>query len=406
MAPPLPVPTLNIFTYKAKIPTSVQWQSEIQMALPWASAFTIAYVGNHGYNRLGAFQGGSTLNVNAVDFGTAYLPQYQNTTLAASATSSANALTGNLLRPYPGYNIIAQQTTDFHDTYHSLQFTLNRRYRNGYAFGINYTRGLSFTGNTGLQKRIQHNPDGSFSIRADQAQYEALNQNLDLRPNVIKANALYNIPNLHGSDHGAMKVAAYVLNDWQVSGVFTAGATISAANSNNGQNTSNFAYDLTYSYQTSGTNTNITGSPDYGGRIVYTGNPGNGCSSNQYAQFNYQVVKAPTYNSVGLESGRNILHNCMDHTVDMALAKSIRLPGQKNLMFRADVFNLFNSYVINNRQTQAIFNNPTSMTLTNSEYLPDGSLDPNRLTPRTAGFGAATGAQPLRNMLMQVRFAF
>src|SRR5207248_5962395 len=210
---PSPVPTLNLFTYSAKIPTSVQWQSEIQMALPWASAFTIAYVGNHGYNRLGAFQGGSTLNVNAVDFGTAYLPQYQNTTLAASATPGANALTGNLLRPYPGYNIIAQQTTDFHDTYHSLQFTLNRRYRNGYAFGINYTRGLSFTGNTGLQERIQHNPDGSFSIRGDQAQYEALNQNLDLRPNVIKANALYNIPNLHGSDHGAMKVAGYVLND-------------------------------------------------------------------------------------------------------------------------------------------------------------------------------------------------
>jgi hypothetical protein len=414
---PLPVPTLNIFTYNAKVPTSVQWQSELQVALPWASALSVAYVGNHGYNRLGGFQGGSTLNVNAVDFGTAYLPQFQNTTLAASATPGATALTGNLLRPYPGYNIIAQQTTDFHDTYHSLQFTLNRRYRNGYAFGINYTRGLSFTGNTGLQERIQHNPDGSFSIRPDQAQYEALNNNLDLRPNVIKANALYDIPKLHGSDHGAMKIAGYVLNDWQVSGVLTAGATIGAANNNNGQSTNNFAYDLTYSYQSNGTNTNITGSPDYGGRIVYLGDPGNGCSSNQYAQFDYKVVKGPTYNSVGLESGRNTLHNCMDHTVDMALSKSIPLPGHKNLMFRADVFNLFNTYIINNRQTQAIFNNPTSMTLTNSEYLPDGSLNPNRLLPKNAGFGAATGALQNggqaglgnnynRTVMLQARFQF
>ena len=415
---PLPVPTLNTFVYNAKIPTSVQWQSELQVALPWSSALTIAYVGNHGYNRLGAFQGGSTVNVNAVDFGTAYLPQFQNTTLAtAAAAPGNNALTGNLLRPYPGYNIIAQQTTDFHDTYHSLQFTLNRRYRNGYAFGLNYSRGLSFTGNTGLQERIQHNPDGSYTLRADQAQYEALNNNLDIRPNVIKANALYDIPKLHGSDHGAMKVVGYVLNDWQVSGVFTAGSSVSSANSNNGQNTSLYAYDLAYSYQSLGTNTNITGSPDYAGKVLYTGNVGAGCASNQYAQFNAAVVQGPTYGSVGLESGRNVLKNCADHTVDMALSKNIRLPGQKNLMFRADIFNLFNSYIINNRQTQAIFNNPTSMTLTNSETLADGSVDPNKLLPKNAGFGAATGAVQNggqanlgnnynRTVMLQVRFQF
>jgi Carboxypeptidase regulatory-like domain len=400
---PLPVPTLNTFVYNAKIPTSVQWQTELQVALPWSSAFTAAYVGNHGYNRLGAFQGGSTLNVNAVDFGTAFLPQYQNTTLAPSTTPGANALTGNLLRPYPGYNIIAQQTTDFHDTYHSLQFTLNRRYRNGYAFGVNYTRGLSFTGNTGLQERIQHNPDGSYTLRADQAQYEALNNTLDLRPNVIKANALYDIPKLHGSDHGTMKAIGYVLNDWQVSGVLTAG--------------SNAAYDLTSSYQSNGTNTNITGSPDYAGKVLYTGNVGGGCASNQYAQFNAAVVQGPTYGSVGLESGRNILRNCADHTVDMALSKSIRLPGQKNIMFRADIFNLFNSYIINGRSTNATFNNPTSMTLTNSETLADGSVDPTRLLPKNAGFGAATTAQQSgaqanlgnnynRTVMLQVRFQF
>ena len=46
------------------------------------------------------------------------------------------------------------------------------------------------------------------------------------------------------------------------------------------------------------------------------------------------------------------------------------------------------------------------LTIVNSQYLPDGTLDPNRLTPRTAGFGAATNAQPLRNLQLQVRFQF
>src|SRR5262249_43887765 len=88
---PLPVPTLNVFQYNAKIPPWVQWQSELQVALPGSSAFTVPYVGNHGYNRLGAFQGGTTVNLNAVDFGTAYLPQYQNSTLAATTTPGNNA---------------------------------------------------------------------------------------------------------------------------------------------------------------------------------------------------------------------------------------------------------------------------------------------------------------------------
>ncbi len=53
-----------------------------------------------------------------------------------------------------------------------------------------------------------------------------------------------------------------------------------------------------------------------------------------------------------------------------------------------------------------IYRSPTDLTVVNSQYLPDGSLDPTRLTPRNAGFGAATSAQPLRNMQLQIRFAF
>src|SRR5262249_13414854 len=98
---PLPVPTLVVFQYNAKVPTSVQWQSELQVALPWSSAFTIAYVGNHGYNRLGSFQGGTTVNLNAVDFGTAYLPQNQDPTKAPSTVPRPNPLSANLLPPYP-----------------------------------------------------------------------------------------------------------------------------------------------------------------------------------------------------------------------------------------------------------------------------------------------------------------
>ena len=89
------------------------------------------------------------------------------------------------------------------------------------------------------------------------------------------------------------KAVGYVVNDWQLSGSSPAG--------------SGNRYDLSYSYNTNGGNREPHGLADYGARIVYTGDPGMGCSSNQYGQFN-TAVTGPTYeHQLGLESGRNVL---------------------------------------------------------------------------------------------------
>jgi hypothetical protein len=378
---PQPVPALVIFQYDAQVPASWQWQGGVQMALPWASSLDVSYVGNHGVNRI------ASVNLNAVDIGAAYLPQNQDAT-QRSPVPGANTI-DNALRPYRGLSNINQQTTDFWDTYHSIQTSLNRRFRHGFAFGVNYTYGISFKGNTGLQRRFEHAPDGTISLRADQAQYEKLNENLDRRPHILKANAVWDLPK---SPAGLGPVVGAVLDDWQLSGVLSAG--------------SGPAYDLTYSYNNNGSNKNLTGSPDYAARIVYVGDPGSGCSDNQYGQFNTAAVTGPTYGSVGLESGRNLLRGCPDKTVDLAIARNIRLGGARQLQFRLDVFNAFNTVVINNRQNQIQFNSPTDLTIRNAQYLADGSLNPDRLTPRNAGFGAATSAQNLRNLQLQIRFQF
>ena len=80
----------------------------------------------------------------------------------------ANAYTTNLLRPYRGFSNINEQQTKFWDEYHSIQTSLVHRFRSGLGFGVNYTLGLSLTGNTGLQSRFQHAADGTISLRADQ----------------------------------------------------------------------------------------------------------------------------------------------------------------------------------------------------------------------------------------------
>jgi hypothetical protein len=385
---PAPTPSLVIFQYEAQVPSSWQWQAGVQRALPWSMAVDVSYVGNHGFNRLGSFQGGSTVNLNSIDMGTAYLPQYQDPTRAPSATPGGTAYSTNLLRPYAGLGNINQQTTEFSDTYHSIQSSLNRRFRSGFSFGVNYTRQLSLTGNTGLQKRLEHLPDGSIRVRADQAEYERLNRDLGGRPDYLKGNAIWSLPTVPQSFG---RVVGLVLNDWQLAGVVTLASGV--------------PYDLGFSYQGIG-NVNMTGSPDYAARIIYTGDPGGGCSSNQYRQFNTDAVMGPNFGSVGLESGRNMLRGCAEKFLDLAISRDIRMGGNRTFEVRLDVFNVFDTVVINGRNTTVNFDNPTSQNVLNSQYTADGSVNPSRVLPRNAGFGAASGAMAMRSMQLQFRLSF
>ena len=61
----------------------------------------------------------------------------------------------------------------------------------------------------------------------------------------------------------------------------------------------------------------------------------------------------------------------------MALAKNFRVGGSRSLQFRLDVFNVFNTVIYNDRVTTVQYRSPTDQTIVNSQYLPDGSLDPN-----------------------------
>ena len=384
-----PTPTMYVFVYDAKIPAQWQWQVGIQKALPWALAADVTYVGNHGFNRMGGFQGGSRQLLNAVDYGTAYLAQKQDPTLGTSAIPGATAYTTNLLRPYRGIGPIEQNAPEFYDTYHSVQANVNRRFRNGFSFGVNYTWGIFFEGNTGLAQRFQHAADGSISLRSDEAQWEEMMKTLDPRPHMMMANAVWNIP---GTPESKGAVLGALTNGWQIAGVLTAG--------------SGAAYTLGYSYQNQGANVNITGSPDYGGRVILLDGLGSGCSSEQGTQFNTSAVRGPGYGSVSMESGRNYLRGCPDKRIDLSIMREIRFGGNRRLEFRAQIFNAFNAVVITNRNMTAQFNNPTSMSLQNSLFNADGSVNQTRLQPRNAGFGVATNAQELRRLQLQVRFRF
>jgi len=374
-------PALNVYQYDAGLPSSTQWNAGIQMMLPWNSSLDIAYSGQHSWNTPQA------VNINAVDFGAAFRPENQDPTLAASPTPGATAVVTDLMRGYRGFGSINRRMSTSWRTFHSVQLSFQRRFSNGVSFGFNDT--ISLYDQQNSNARLQHAADGSYSYRADQAEADALFQT-DPVLHTMKGNFIWDLPDLKGSGSAAHALGL-VINDWQLSGIWTA--------------TTAAPYQISFGYQNGGNSVNLTGSPDYGARARVVGDPGPGCTDNVYQQFNTAAFQGPLVGSVGLESGNNYVKGCFQSVLDLSIARNIRLPKGRTITVRVDMFNAPNAAIITNRNSQMNLNNPNDpVTITNLPYDASGTLV--RGTPRNAGFGVATGYQAARSIQAQVRFAF
>lgn len=385
-------PALAVYEYDSKLPSSWQWNGGIQMMLPWAVTLDTAYVGQHSYNTL---QG---VNLNTVDLGAAFLPANQDRTLTPTATLGATAVSQDQMRPFRGYGGITQQWGRGWRTYHSLQLSFQRRFRNGVSFGFNDT--ISVYDKQAAGARLQHNADGSYSLRSDQAEADRLLGEVNTPLHIMKANFVWDLPDLESS-RPMFRALGLVLNDWLISGIWSGGRFDPTVNPPNS------AYTIGASYQNGGGNTNLTGSPDYGARILVVGDPGTGCSSDPHRQFNTAAFQGPPVGSVGLESSNNYLHHCFISTLDLAIARNIRLGGGRQIQVRVDMFNAFDQAGITGRNTTMNLSSPNDpVTVTNLPFDANGNLIDARSRPRGAGFGVANDYQDPRRIQVQVRFSF
>jgi hypothetical protein len=386
-------PAIEGIQIDTKVPTSVQWNSGIQMALPWAVSLDASYVGQHSYNTF------TPVNINAVDIGTAFLPEYQDPTLAASTTPGATAVSQSQMRAMRGLGATNIQMNLGWRTYHSIQVSFRRRFRDGFSFGFNDTISLydrqqapppQTNVNTGL--RVQHHADGSFSFRSDQRQADALLGVNRPSTHTMRGNFVWDLPDLTGRQ-GTLRAAGLVVNGWQLSGIWSAATGT--------------GYTIGFGYQNGGASQNLTGSPDYPARIRVVGDPGSGCSDDIHRQFNTAAFEGPLVGSVGLDSGTGYVRGCFLSTLDLAIARNIRLRGGRNIQLRIDMFNAPNSAIVTGRNTTINLTNPNDpVTARNLPFDADGNLIDARSRPRGAGFGVANAYQNPRRVQLQLRFSF
>src|SRR5205823_559909 len=189
-----------------------QWNGGVQMALPWATIVDIEYVGEHAYNVI------EGVDINAPDFGAAFLAANQDPTLS-SATPGAAAVQADQMRLFRGYSSITQNLPRGWLTSHSLQLSFTRRFRDGLSFGFNDA--ILLSQKTSTAARLQHNPDGTFSERADQAEADKLLGDFIPNRHLFKGSFVWDLPDIHRSG-STLNAIGWLANDWQLSGVWSA----------------------------------------------------------------------------------------------------------------------------------------------------------------------------------------
>jgi hypothetical protein len=360
-------PALVAYDRAGKSPTSYSFNMGVQRKLPLDSVLDVSYVGSLGSHLL------QRRNLNAPVYGAAFQAQNQDRSLAASTTGSA-ALPVDFLRPYQGFGNISYIEPASSSNYHSLQMAWNRRFSKGLLLGVTHTWSKAL----GTQAADLPGINGFGAVRTDTNQRLANYgpQDFDRRHN-FNINWVYEIPKATQS-----KTLGLILNDWQISGIYRyqTGAPYNVF----------FTIPGLSGYGVTGTQQNE------GGRIVITGDPGSGRSSDPYRQFNVSAFTTPGLGSLGLESGRNFLYRAPINALDATLSKTFRFTERMGLEIRLDAFN-----ALNHTQFDGVNSTLAVQSLTNPTPTNLASATGNR-----TGFGAVTSVRPPRNMQLSARFSF
>jgi hypothetical protein len=300
----------------------------IQQDIGFGSVLDVAYVGALGRHLL------ERSNLNSTPLGTNYQPKNLD------STNSNKVLPSQYLRPYLGYGDIFYYSFGANSSYHSLQATLRRRYKNNLTYGVVWTwskamdyadddaSGANETVSSLINPKIWNYGKAGFD-----------------HTHILRVYWNYNLPRVSNLLHNA--IVRGVLDEWQISGIatFQSGAPMG----------------ISTSYSPS---QDITGSTD-SGRVIMVGNPTVSDHANLIA-FNPAAVATPAYslcenaNPVFLCWGnapKDVFRGPGINNWDLSMFKNFAIHGERwKGQLRAEAYNVFNHTNFSGVDTAAKFN--------------------------------------------------
>jgi hypothetical protein len=295
---PAPTPFGQVgFEYdpNLKVPYVEQWNFGVQQLINRSTTLTVNYVGSsmHRLDVGGTYGGATTPSTSPFDQSRALYPYIAPTFYDRSAGN------GN---------------------YNGLQASLDRRYTNGFSYGVAYT----------FSKTINVGGDGFYGVEGgvpqdayDPARFDRSVSGLDLT-HILSVNMLYEIPVGKGkrfsTGHGVLD---YILGGWQINNLFQAHSGIAF--------TPISTSDIANTGQASWTGYE---------HLNKVGNPG--LSKKSAAEwFNTDAFATPLAGTFG-DAGRNSLRGPSFWKLDTSLFRQFPIGEGRQFEFRAEAFNVLN----------------------------------------------------------------
>jgi hypothetical protein len=351
-----------------KIARTMNYSFGVQQQIGFGSMLDVAYVG--ALSRHLQYK----VNVNATPLGTNFQPRNFDPTFASNNAVPPTALPSGFLRPYRGYTDINYMSYNGNSSYHSLQTTLRRRYKNNLTYGAVWTWSKTMGSSQGAI--AWDNPLVS-GLLGPQWSYGKLDYD---RTHILRVYWTYKMPKVTRIVPGKFVGAA--LNDWQVSGIYRAQS----------------GAPLGVSYSFSPTK-DITGSTDtVFQRVILTANPVLPKSERAFNRaFNTAAIAAPPWQACQTPNTPSICwgNAAMEffrgpglNNWDISLFKDFRLYHERlRAQFRFEGYNVFNHTQFTSVNTSAVFN-------------------PNTLAQTNTAFGQYTGAASPRRLQLALRISF
>ena len=328
------LPDITAIDPRLKVARTMNYSLGVQRELPLGILFEVSYVGNDGWHLL------RQPDINQPSF----------SVLQANASLPASAqLTTNQLRPYQGYNRILMFLSDSTSNYNALQVYATKR-KGDFMMSVSYTFSKVLTDASVLGAHSDNPVDRRYTYGV--ADFD--------RRNIFAVTYIYAFPFFR--TRGGFVGSA--LGGWQLSGITRAqsGQPITIlANSALGKGSN-----------VSGRRANLVP-----GQSITVPNR----SASQW--FNPAAFANPSSTSPGTSGVGSVLGPGFFAT-DLSLRKVFKLPREgMNLMFQADLFNVFNraNFVL-------------------------GGLGSATLTVGSGNFGAVGGAVNPRNVQFGMKFNF
>lgn len=326
---------------KQKLPLVYQYMFGIQREVIRGTVLDVAYVGNSSHHNAQSY------NYNLLPYGTRFLPQN------ADPANPAQPLPDVFLRKYVGLldiNVAGPATTTRYD---SLQAQLNRRFMGRVEVSGSYTYAKAFVNGYGI--------------------YIPSRLRRTLLPNdqthVMNVSYVLDLPK--GSSVVPTRMAGWVLDNWQLSGVTTFAS----------------GFPQNVSLQTTD-NFDFTGGGD-GGGVVQTGRAQLSHGEKTFNRwFDTSVFKRPSgRGDLGTDFSNVKFRGPGFANYDLSMFKNFPIGSEKRkLQFRWEIYNLFNHTQYGGVNNVARF-------------------DPQGNQVNTA-FGQVTSARQERRMQGSLRFIF